>query len=58
VGDEDHPGAAFDKVLDGWDRLADPGVVDDPAVLDRNVEVDADQDPLTGDVDLADGGFL
>ncbi len=58
VRDHDHPRIAFDQVLDGWDRLPDPGIVDDPAVLCGDIEVDADQHAPAGDVDVANRGFL
>jgi len=58
VRHQDHPGAAAHQVLDRRQRLADPGVVLDAAILDRDVEVDAEEHALPGDVDIADGGFL
>ena len=58
MGDHDHARTALDQVLDGRERLADPGIVDDTAVLDRDVEVDADQHALARDVEVANRGFL
>src|SRR5207245_11344593 len=58
VGDQDHSGTALDQVLDGGERLPDPGIVDDAAVLDRDVEIDPDQHALARDVDVANRGFL
>jgi hypothetical protein len=55
---QDHARAALGQVLDGRDCLADARIVDDPAALHWNVEIDADQHALTGDVDVADRGFL
>jgi hypothetical protein len=37
-------------VLDGGEGLADAGVVGDDAVLEGDVEVDADEDALVGEV--------
>ena len=34
------------------------GVVGDFAVLDRDVEIDADEDPLTVQVEIANGHFV
>ena len=56
--DEDEAGAPFDQVLNRRDRLADAGVVDDAAVLQGDIEIDAHQHPLAGDVDVANGGFV
>src|ERR1700704_1041851 len=58
VRDQDHARTAFEEVRYGLDRLANAGIVGDPPVLDRNVEIDSNQDTLAGDVDVADGGFL
>src|SRR5256714_6857318 len=58
MGDQDHAGTALEQVLDGRERLADAGVVDDAAILDRDVEVDADQHALARDVEVANRGFL
>ena len=33
---------------------ADPCVVGDPAVLERHVEIGADEDPASGDIDVAE----
>src|SRR4030088_1669031 len=56
--DQDHARASLEQVLDGRDRLPNPGIVDDPAVLDRDVEVDAYQDALARNVDVTNGGLL
>jgi len=58
VRHQDHARTPFDQVLDGRDRLSDPGIVDDPAALERDVEIDANQHALAGDVDVANRGFL
>ena len=44
--------------VDGRDRRADARVVGDLAVVERDVEVDADEDPLARDVDVADGQLV
>src|SRR5256886_2638329 len=56
--DQDHARTALDQVLDRRERLADAGIVDDAAILDRDVEVDADQHALARDVEVANRGFL
>ena len=53
---EDDLGFAAERVLDGGDGFADAGVVGDGAVLgEGDVEVDADEDALVGEVEVADG---
>src|SRR6266436_6737303 len=52
---QDHARAMFGCVLDGWNRGADPGVVFDLAVLDGNVEVNADEDAPAAQVEVTDG---
>jgi hypothetical protein len=47
---EDDLGLAAESVLDGGKGLADAGIVADGAVLKRDVEVDADEDALVGEV--------
>jgi hypothetical protein len=54
VTDEDNRGTAREQVLDRRQRGADTGVVGDPSVLHRNVEVDADEDTLACHVGVAD----
>jgi hypothetical protein len=50
VGAEDDFGLVAESILDGGEGLADAGVVGDDAVLEGNVEVDADEDSLVGQV--------
>ena len=59
VGAEDDFGLVAEGVLDGGDGLADAGVVEDlGAVLgEGNVEVDADEDALAVEVEVADRKF-
>src|SRR5207237_925963 len=52
VGGDHHRGAALERQLDAGHRGADARVVGDAAVLDRNVEVGADEDALAAQVDL------
>ena len=47
---EDDLGLVAESVLDGGEGLADAGVVGDDAVLERNVEIDADEDALVGEI--------
>ncbi len=47
---ENDLGFVAESVLDGGEGLADAGVVGDDAVLEGDVEVDADEDALVGEV--------
>ena len=47
---EDDLGLVAEGVLDGGEGLADAGVVGDDAVLEGDVEVDADEDALVGEI--------
>jgi hypothetical protein len=55
VRGEDDAGLAAQSVLDGGNGFADARVVGDDAVLERDVEVDADQNTFAGEVEVADG---
>ena len=55
VAHEDDARVVIDQVLDRGQRGLDAGGVADDAVLDRHVEVNADQDALAVDIDVADG---
>src|SRR5258708_21046893 len=55
VRSENHPRAMFGCVFDCGYRGADAGVVFDVAVFDGNVEVNADEDALVAQVEIADG---
>ncbi len=56
VRDKDDPAArGLAQVINGRQRRADAGVVDDLAVLERDVEVDAHEHALADDVDVLDG---
>ena len=57
MGGEDDLGFVAEGVLDGGDGLADAGVVGDGAVFEGDVEVDADEDALVGEVEVANGEF-
>ena len=46
--------ATIQQEPDGGQRGADPGVVGDLPVVERDVEVGAQQDALAGDVGVAD----
>ncbi len=54
VAGEDHRRPGVEERDDGRDRGTDARVVGDPAVGQRDVEVDADEDPFAGDVRVAD----
>ena len=54
VAREDHPRPVGQEVVDRRDRGTDARIVGDLAVLQRDVEVDANEDALPGDVDVAD----
>ena len=51
---EDDGGAAIERVSNRRQRRRDPRVVGDPAVLQRNVEVDANEDALALEVEVLD----
>src|SRR5207302_9043513 len=53
VRHQDHPAAAAHELLDRREGLADPGIVLDAAILDRDVEVHPNEHALAGDVDIA-----
>ncbi len=55
VAHQDQRGALLQDVLDGGQRGADALVVRDRAVLHRDVEVDAHQDALALEIDVANG---
>ena len=47
---EEHLRALVERELDGRQRRADARVAGDPAALDRDVQIFADQDPLAGEI--------
>ena len=53
VAREHDAGAAGQQVADGRNRGANARVVGDLPVLERHVEVDAEEDPLSGGVEVA-----
>ena len=55
VTGEDDRCAALEEVDDRRQAGANAGVVGDPPVLERHVQVGADEDPASGDIDVADG---
>ena len=52
VAGEDDRGAALERVSNRRQRRRDPRVLGDPAVLQRNVEVDAGEDTLALEVEV------
>ena len=50
-------GAVIERVLDRRQRRADPRVVADDAVLQRDVEIDADEDALALEIEIPDRKF-
>ena len=52
VAGQDHAGAALQQVADRGQAGADAGVVGDPTVVERDVQVRAQEDALAGDVDV------
>jgi hypothetical protein len=46
MGREDQPRAALAQLREGRQRRSDARVVGDPTAVQRNVEVDADEDAL------------
>jgi hypothetical protein len=55
VGAENDFGFVAEGVLDGGEGLADAGVVGDDAVFEGDVEVDADEYALVGEIQIANG---
>ena len=51
---ENDLGLVAERVLNGGQCLANARVVGDDAVFEGNVEVDADEDALVGEVEVAD----
>ena len=59
VGEQDRLPAVRHGVPDGGDRRLDPRVVGNvPRLVQRHVEIDADQHPLPGKIQLVDGAVL
>lgn len=54
VGGDDHLGAALDELGDRRGDGADPAVVGDAGAVQRHVQVGADEDPLTGYLEVVD----
>ena len=55
VAGQDHDRALLEEVDQGRQAGPDPGVIGDPPVVERDVEVGAQEDALAADVDVADG---
>ena len=53
VGHQYHPGPGLDGLLDSGQGGADTGITAHPPVLDRNIEILADQYPLAPEVEAA-----
>jgi len=53
VAGQNHAGTALQQIADGGQAGANARVVGDPAVIQRDVQVGAQEDPLAGDVDVA-----
>ena len=58
VAGQDDPGALGLQVPDRGQRRPDARVVGDPAILERDVEVDADEDALARGVEVPDGELV
>ncbi len=58
VADQDDPGTGLEQGRDGGDGSPDPRVVGHPAIGQRDVEIDPDEDPLAGDVGVANGQLV
>ena len=52
---EDDASIVLDEVVDGGQGSLDAGGVANDAILDRHVEVNADENALAVDIDVADG---
>ena len=55
VRDHQHPGPGPQGLLDGGERGPDAGIVGDTAVLDGDIQVLADQDPLPCEGEIRHG---
>ncbi len=55
VRSQDDGRAPFERVPDGRKRRPDARVIGNRAVLDRHVEIDADEDPLARQLEVANG---
>src|SRR4029077_16906957 len=51
-------GALLDGEADGRKRFADARVVGDDGILERNVEIDADENALAAKVEVIDGELV
>jgi hypothetical protein len=51
--DDDLGRSSLEQQVQGRQRGADPGVVGDPTVFERNVQIRTDQHPLAADVGVA-----
>jgi hypothetical protein len=49
------PGAVPQRVLDGGQRLADTGVIHDPAIVERDIEVNPHENALVIQRKIANG---
>jgi hypothetical protein len=54
VAREDRPAAAFEDRADRRQGRANAAIVGDSPVVERHVEVDADEDPLARDIEIGD----
>ena len=54
---EDRQRPLFERVLNGWQRRADAGVVLDDAIFQRDVEVGADEHTFPAQIEISDGEF-
>ena len=58
VGADDDPRALIQQIVDGGQGRPDAGVVRDVSlIVERHVEVDAQENPLVRDVDVLDAEF-
>jgi hypothetical protein len=57
VGGEDEAGSVTESVLDAGQSFADAGVIHDAAVVEGDVEVDAHEDAVIVEREVADGKF-
>ena len=58
VAGHDHGRPMLQQVDEGGDAGPDPGVVGDPAVVQRDVQIGPQEDPFALDVDVANGQFV
>ena len=55
MGGKDRATAFSDDILNGWDGFADTKVVSDLAIFDGDVEVNANEDAFSVELEVGEG---